>query len=262
MPFLRIASTITGHLSRIRLPQWLARQVISVFVRNYAINTGEIKEPLASFRSLNQFFIRELNPVFRPIDPNGIVSPVDGRIITWGTLRKDSIVQAKEINYSVDELVTPTLSEPFYDGHFMTFYLAPSDCHRIFAPVSGQIITSRQIPGTLFPVREPYVSNTPGLFARNERLITIMETEAGKVAVVKVGAFNVSSITVTYDDHIRRNHLRHYSPAKYVDKGQWLGTFNFGSTVILIFQKKRMAFHQNIGHVKIRYGQIIGQIIP
>ena len=262
-------SRLTGIIAGFQWPSFLAYPLLKSFARFYQINLSEAEKPLSDYRSFDSFFTRKLRPDARPTDPrsNAFVSPVDGRITTFGSLDNDSLLQAKGVSYTVSDLIPDEISASFVGGHYMTFYLSPQDCHRIFSPVSGQVMMSLLVPGRLLPVREPYISNTSQLYTKNERLITILDTLFGKVALVNVGALNVGSITVPYDETLRTNQYgqsfikKTPSTPISVSKGSHVGTFHLGSSVILLMQSQDFKWEPGLSsNASIRYGASIGRV--
>lgn len=257
-------SRFSGWLANCYLPLLIRVSVLKAFVALFGIQLQEAEKTLETYPSINAFFTRALNPQCRPLcaESNALLCPVDGRVQEFGTLSKNTLVQAKGVDYTLEQLIPTTIASQFVDGHFITYYLAPYDCHRIFSPVSGEITGVCHVPGLLYPVREPCISQVPGLYTQNERVITYIQTSKGKVAVVKVGALNVGHISTPFDPSIRSNlpHLqrleKEYPQPIPIQKGEWLGTFHLGSTVVLIFEKDMIIPDWHYGSVQ--YGQKIG----
>jgi phosphatidylserine decarboxylase len=197
----------------------------------------------ADFLTFNDFFTRELAAGVRPLDPDpeALVSPSDGRISQCGRITTDRIVQAKGRHFSVRALLgNDACSAEFNNGFFHTIYLSPRDYHRVHMPIGGKLLRTIHVPGRLFSVSPATVRNVPDLFARNERLACIFETRHGPMALVLVGAMLVSSIEtvwagvvtppygkkITHGDWSRRDIV--------LQRGQEMGRFNMGSTVILL----------------------------
>jgi phosphatidylserine decarboxylase len=185
--------------------------LITQFVKLYKVDTADIQLSLPNdFANFNEFFIRELRADARPVDADAdaIVSPVDGTVSQCGELREQSILQAKGIAYSLDELLATNLAEAraFANGCFATIYLAPYNYHRVHAPMAGELVSVSYVPGDLFSVNAATAANIPGLFRRNERLILNFSTSAGAAAVVFVGALNVGSISTPWSGEIRPRH--------------------------------------------------------
>ena len=236
---------VTYRIARIRNKR-VKDFLITQFVRLYKVDTEEIKLDLpAGFDTFNEFFVRELKADARTVDGHShtIVSPVDGTVSMTGRLRNDSIIQAKGLDYSLDDLLATDLAEAraYVDGRFATIYLAPYNYHRVHAPLDGTLIAARYVPGDLFSVNEATVSRVTGLFRRNERLIMHFVTARGPAVAIFVGALNVGSISTPWTGEIRPrksgvvDELDLSGHATTVKKGDLLGWFNMGSTVILLF---------------------------
>ena len=219
--------------------------LITRFVRLYDVEKDDIKLALpADFATFNEFFIRELRDDARPVDDqqNSIVSPVDGTVSQAGRLRRSAILQAKGIEYSLEDLLATNLDEAraYASGSFATIYLAPYNYHRVHAPLAGELVSASYVPGDLFSVNNATAAHVPGLFRRNERLILNFQTATGPAAVIFVGALNVGSISTPWSGELRPRHSGvvetvDLGPEKIsVDKGELLGWFNMGSTVILL----------------------------
>jgi len=234
---------------------WLARiRIVAVknflirnFVKIYSVDVEEVLLPVPDgFDSFNAFFIRALADDARKIDPTPhvIASPVDGTVSAAGRIDKEQIFQAKGIRYSLlDLLATDTEEAKIYaGGDFATIYLAPYNYHRIHAPLAGELVAARYVPGKLFSVNVATVNHLPGLFVRNERLVCHMATEAGPYVLIFVGAMNVGSISTRWSGEIRPRKtgvveqidLRDCGSELRFDRGEMLGWFNMGSTVILL----------------------------
>ena len=235
-----------GLFTQIRLPRFMMIPILKAFAKIYKINLDEAELSLWEYNSLNQFFTRALKAEARIIDSaeNAIVSPVDARVIHFGDITQSTLIQAKGINYSLKELLGSEKHYPYFkNGKFITFYLSPQDYHRIHSPFHGKILGYYYEPGKLFPVNDLAALKITGLYPKNERLITFIQTQYGKIAVVKVGASNVGKIRVTYDMKIVTNSwIRLPKEVEYsnvdimIQKGAELGRFEMGSTVILVFE--------------------------
>ena len=260
-------SRFSGWVANLTLPSSIRVWALKTFAGLFGIQIEEAEKPLETYPSLNAFFIRSLKPSCRVIcpAPQDLACPVDGRVQEFGALSHNKLMQAKGVDYSLEQLIPTSMAAHFHNGHFITYYLAPHDCHRIFSPVSGEITGICHVPGLLYPVREPCISQVPGLYTQNERVITYIQTPQGWVAVVKVGALNVGHISVPFDPSIRSN-VSHtslqekiYPLKKPIQKGEWIGTFHLGSTVILLFEKNRIRTNLTYGSVK--YGEKIGSFL-
>ena len=246
--------------------------LITRFVGLYKVDIDDVKlEVPAGFATFNDFFVRELLDDARPVDSSddSIVSPVDGTVSVADAIRNDSIIQAKGIDYSLDDLLATDLEEAagYVDGTFATIYLAPYDYHRIHAPLDGKLVAARYVPGDLFSVNEATVSRVPGLFRRNERLIMHFETTRGPAAVILVGALNVGSISTPWSGEIRprtQGVVDQLDLSKHpttVKKGDLLGWFNMGSTVILLLPADTCEWDDDLrSGEKVRVGEAIGAL--
>ena len=234
-----------GRLVHHQLPEPLARKSVRMFAKAYQINLDEAEHPIEHYRTIGELFTRRLKPGVRPI-PGALVHPCDAVITTAGSLQGLSALQAKGKNYSVTELLRSShWASHFEGGSFATYYLCPTDYHRVHFPIDGEVIWSCQVPGELWPVNDWSVQNVLNLFTVNERVVTLMDSKVGKVAIVMVAATNVGNITVSYDEHIRTNMYGHerkvreksYQPGVSFRCGEELGIFHMGSTVILLFER-------------------------
>lgn len=246
--------------------------IITRFVKLYKVDTADILLSLPNdFANFNEFFIRELHADARPIDADAhaIVSPVDGTVSQAGELREQAILQAKGIEYSLDELLATNLAEAraFADGRFATIYLAPYNYHRVHAPIAGELVSASYVPGDLFSVNAATAANIPGLFRRNERLILNFNTSIGAAAVIFVGALNVGSISTPWSGEIRPRHSGVVESIDLgvepiaVNKGELLGWFNMGSTVILLLPKGVSSWREDLSAGKtLRMGEAIGDL--
>ncbi|MCX7678598.1 MAG: archaetidylserine decarboxylase [Spirochaetes bacterium] len=261
-------SRIAGFIASVPLPRFILYPFIAWFIKKYGVNKEEFEEPEGGFRSFNSFFTRTLKPNARPINTSldTIVSPVDARIDQFGRIESTTLIQAKGIYYSLENLVPSPRYAHFIDGEFMTLYLAPSDYHRIHSPVDGVIEGFLHVPGKLVTVQESMVQRFPRLFECNERIITFIRTSHGMVGVCKVGATNVGKISLSYDAHVTNKTFRSikekiYAEAekKFVSRGQEIGVFNLGSTVILLFEKGIIEFCGCMVGKKVRMGEKIAE---
>lgn len=259
-------SCLTGKIAAIPIPFPLRVPFFKKAASVLGIHLSEVEKPLDHYPSLNAFFARGLNEACRPVDPNPshITSPVDGQILEFGTIHEGQLLQAKGREYPLKKFIPFPISDRFEGGSFMTFYLSPKDCHRIFAPIAGKVTDAYLVPGALYPVREPYISEQDALYVQNERLISIISHPATTLACVKVGAINVGAISVQYDPTLksyptpRKLVGRHYDIPASFNKGDWLGTFHLGSTVILIAEKDTVSWLPDLARKQhIRYGQPI-----
>ncbi len=224
--------------------KWVKNGLIHLISRIAGINFAEALSPDPSdYASFNAWFTRALKPgarIFDP-DPQAFLSPCDGKISETGYLHENRILQAKGKDYSVQDLLAndPVCSQ-LAGGYFSTIYLSPKDYHRIHMPMSGRLQRMIHVPGRLFSVAPYTVRQVPRLFARNERVISIFETDSGPLVMVLVGAMLVSSTETVWAGEITPNKNKDVTTKDYSDqgislsKGDEMGRFNMGSTVILL----------------------------
>jgi phosphatidylserine decarboxylase len=236
-------------LSRLvrRLVSVQSKVAVERFAKRYGASVEEAEKPLAEYTSILDFFTRRLKPGLRPLDPNprALLSPVDGAYLVGGPVGEGQLFQAKGRNFTLNALLADErAAETFRHGTYLTVYLAPRDYHRIHAPVGGVITGYTYLPGELFPVNPAAVAHVDELFARNERLITHIQSETfGRVEVVKVGATCVGHIKLAYDAEVSTNCGAHevvkkvYERPIPVARGDEVGVFEMGSTVILVMER-------------------------
>ena len=266
-----LLTALIWRIARIRNTR-IKNFLITRFVDLYEVEVDEVRLDVPDgFATFNDFFTRELEPGERPVDDdaNTLVSPVDGTVSIAAAIVADSIVQAKGIDYSLEELLATDLDEAnaYLDGSFATIYLAPYNYHRVHAPVDGELVAARYIPGDLFSVNEATVARVPGLFRRNERLVMHFRTARGPVALVFVGALNVGSISTPWSGEIRPQKsgvvdvIDLSSHPGSVNKGDLLGWFNMGSTVILLLPKNLCDWDGDMRPgATLRMGEAIGHL--
>ncbi|MCB5225408.1 archaetidylserine decarboxylase [Alishewanella sp. 16-MA] len=250
-----LISRLVGKLAAARLG-FISHALIKLFIKAYNINMQEAKfERASDYASFNEFFTRPLKDGIRPLDsdPAIIAHPVDGAISQLGEIVSGQLVQAKNHNYSLQSLLggKEQTAAPFLGGEFATIYLAPKDYHRIHMPVTGVLREMIYVPGELFSVNPLTAENVPDLFARNERVVTIFDTEFGPMALVLVGATIVASIETVWAGTVtppagssifRWNYPASGLNSVRLEKGAEMGRFKLGSTVILAFPAGKVAF--------------------
>jgi phosphatidylserine decarboxylase len=226
------------------------------------------------YRSFNDFFTRALQPDARPITAhaNEIASPADGTLSQAGDIESGYLFQAKGHDYSLFELLggDQEMTDLFDEGHFATIYLSPRDYHRLHMPLEGKLKKMVHVPGRLFSVNETTCRQVPRLFARNERVISLFETHAGPMAMVLVGAIFVSSIETVWAGTVTPSRMRvssweygaEQAPATVeLDKGEEMGRFNMGSTVILLFGQDAVEWFEDFSPGSaVKMGSGIGNI--
>ena len=260
-------SRLFGWFSYTRFPRPIMRVILRVFANSYRINLDEMEGTLEDYRSLNLFFTRPLRAGVRPVDraANVVVSPVDGMLSRMGPVEDGLMIQAKGMMYSAADLLEGSAFAPgFEGGQYCVLYLSPQDYHRLHSPAEGRVLGYSYQPGRLFPVNMLAVHGLHGLFPKNERLTTYIDTGRGKIAVVKVGATNVGRIRVTYDRMrtnrwFRRPRAVNYEHPPTMERGAELGRFEMGSTVILMFEPGTFRFDPEIKDgTRMQYGQRLG----
>ncbi len=264
-------TSVTFRLARIRNPR-IKDFLIRQFVKLYKVNTDEIRDELpGGFETFNAFFVRALKDGARPIDDDAaaVVSPVDGTVSAAGKLRDNVLLQAKGLDYTLEDLLATDLDEAraYGKGQFATIYLAPYNYHRVHAPFDATLVAARYVPGDLFSVNEATVSKVAGLFRRNERLVMHFTTSRGPAILVFVGALNVGSISTPWTGELRPRRagvvdvLDLSSQDTQVAKGDLLGWFNMGSTVILVLPDGMAEWHNNLSPGNtLRMGEAIGTL--
>jgi len=251
-----LLSHATGSLVRRRLPFGLHTRVKNGFIRHFRVDCSEAEKPVEAYPTLGDFFVRKLRAGARPIAPVPLVCPVDGTLTMAGNFPPGTqdpgqarLTQIKGLDYSLQELTGPgwNLSDYMRGGGYLTLYLAPYDYHRIHAPITGAVTQVAYLPGALWPVNTWSVKHIPGLFVANERMVVELSGAAGKALVVMVGATNVGRITLDFHSALFGNRLRRPSATLWkppsplvLEKGQGLGCFELGSTVILILSAALM----------------------
>ncbi|MBN8253491.1 archaetidylserine decarboxylase [Priestia flexa] len=245
----------------------ISRYIIKPYSKIYKINLDEMEQSLGSYPNFTAFFTRKLKAEAREVaaDPYTLSSPVDGKVAEYGDIKEGTLIQAKGIDYRVEQLIgcTKEEAERFDGGTFLTIYLSPSDYHRIHMPLSGAVTKATYLPGRLFPVNRIGVEHVPGLFTKNERLITYVDTQAGTIALVKVGAFIVGSVQVPYGNHTTNvKNGKYYTTSvndTFYEKGEEVGLFEFGSTVVLLFERDKVKLTNTLERgTKLKYGEPIG----
>ena len=267
----QLLASLVYHISRSTWPT-LKNPLIRWFMKRYRVDLHDAESREAeAYESFNAFFTRRLKPGARPIegDNRSVISPVDGYLTQFGTARDGELIQAKGMGYRVDEL----LGEPRGGAtnsvlcSYATLYLAPSHYHRVHLPLTGTLTRTRYIPGKRFSVNERTAARIPQLFCRNERVICWFDTLIGPLAMVLVGALNVSSISTPWLGEIpsgkRREWQNDVTPRHRYERGDEIGAFNLGSTVILMLPPGLVAWREGLqSRQRLNMGESLGQIGP
>jgi phosphatidylserine decarboxylase len=259
-----------GLMADITTPM-IKNYLINQFIAYYKVDMKEAcEENPINYSCFNDFFIRRLKPEKRPLACADIISPVDGIVSELGTITAGRILQAKGREYTVEQLLScdKSLSSQFINGRFATLYLAPKDYHRIHMPITAIRRQMIYVPGKLFSVQPATASIIPNLFARNERVIILFDTEVGLMAMVLIGATIVGAIATQWHGDIKRSKSRqlfNYETqpinARTLAQGAELGYFKLGSTVILLLANDvPIDWLKTIGAKDtIQYGHALGQ---
>jgi len=260
-----VLSRLTGRLSDLRLPAAVLAPAIRAYARAFGADLNEAAQPPEAYGSFNAFFTRRLREGARPIavGEGVVVSPSDSRLSSIGPVPPDGrLEQVKGSSYSVEALLgSAEDGAPFRRAVQATLYLSPAMYHRVHSPVDGRVRALRYVPGRLFPVNGAGVRSVPGLFTRNERVALFVDTEAhGPVAVVLVGAANVGRMSLAFTDLVTN---RGRPPARVVlpepvpiRRGDDLGAFNLGSTVVLLLADPALVATAAAGDL-VRVGQAL-----
>lgn len=267
----QLLTVILGWLANKRLGKVTTWMIIG-FCKLYKIDLSEAKLTDAKdYPTFNDFFARELNEDARPIDPSesSIVMPADGVISQFGSIQDNLLLQAKGHFYSLESLLAchPDMIKFFKNGSFATTYLSPKNYHRFHMPCDGILREMIYVPGSLFSVNQATTESIPNIFARNERVICLFETEFGPMAQIMVGATIVGSIELNWEGIItppRDGVMKRWTYAGEVKltKGQDMGCFKLGSTVITLFASNVVEFDSHLKHGDItRVGQKLAERI-
>ena len=247
---------------------------IKQIIKHYQVNMDEaVISDINAFKSFNDFFTRELKPSARVFanQINDIACPADGAISQAGLIKEGHIFQAKGKIYTAIDLLggDSDRAEPFIDGSFATIYLSPRDYHRLHMPLTGTLKEMVHIPGRLFSVNKTTTESVSRLFARNERVVALFDTEAGPMALILVGAIFVSSIETVWHGVVTPPSISKVRSWKYdekaptLKKGEEMGRFNMGSTIIVLFGKNKTQWNKTIvADSPVKLGEQMGSIVP
>lgn len=285
MPELSFLDRLFVFLQHIVPQHWLSRfigmladsQVKSIknflikqFIDQFDVNMSEAENPdPKSYASFNEFFVRPLKSDVRTVDTvsEAFCSPADGAISEFGEIKNDRLIQAKGYYFDLLSLVgdDPALAEPFSSGNFATIYLSPKDYHRVHMPFKGKLIATRYVPGKLFSVNNVTANSVPYLFARNERLVCLFETDKGPMAMILVGAMIVAGIETVWSGQVtplpKLATTTRFDQDIELDKGQEMGRFKLGSTVIILSPKDQIQFDELKVGQDLRMGEKIARVL-
>lgn len=231
---------------------------ISSFIKIFKIDLSEAKNSDPdSYTSFNDFFTRELKPDARPLsaETDAVLSPADGHISQLGPIESGRLLQAKGRHFELKALLggDEDMAQLFQGGSFATIYLSPRDYHRVHMPLDGKLRSMVHIPGRLFSVNTATTEQVDGLFARNERVVCLFDTEAGPMAMVLVGAMICASIETSwaglvtpFQRQVRRTDYPSTVEPVSLSKGDEMGRFKLGSTVILLFGPEAVEWQERL----------------
>jgi phosphatidylserine decarboxylase len=265
------AAVLGVKLSRVKIPSKRLRLLVyrTLYGKKYpALDEAEFERPLWAYPSLNALFTRGVRPEFRPVEPakDRFVCPCDGKVQEVGTIERERLMTVKGTQYTVGSLMPGVDTRPFHEGCFAILFLSPSDCHRIFSPHDVEVQEVIHVPGYRLLVHPPYQRAEYPVFALNERVVLRLATPLGACALVLVAGWGVGNITLPFDPSFRpaqgrpfrrtSRKVTHktYAPPVALKKGEWLATFELGSTAILITEPAGMTAHVTRDE-KVKYGQ-------
>ncbi|MEQ1528293.1 MAG: archaetidylserine decarboxylase [Methylococcales bacterium] len=266
-------SKLMSYLTHCENKTW-KNLFISQIIKHYRVNMDEALQPdINSYRSFNDFFTRVLKPEVRPLttERNAIACPADGVVSQAGAITNGDIFQAKGKSFTATDLLggDPERAAVFDNGIYTTIYLSPKDYHRLHMPLTGTLREMVHIPGRLFSVNTATTNSVPGLFARNERVAAIFDTEAGPMALILVGAIFVSSVETVWHGVVTPPSISsvqswHYpqDKAPSLNIGAEMGRFNMGSTIIVLFAENKAHWQTTLqAGQAVKLGEMIGHII-
>lgn len=276
---------MAGHVGTMYIPTFLRKPLFGLYSRVYGVDQEEMVEPLEHYQSFVEFFTRKVKPRVIDQKPNVLVSPADSRVLSFGEVVGNDVLLVKGMNYALGEFLTGYKSQVYSAEDLekikktdqnkektklygAIFYLSPGDYHRYHSPCDFVVKSRKHIVGFLYPVKVSYIESTPRVYEDNERVAVFGEWKKGLMTQVYVGATNVGSMTLTDDPDMRTNVLssvglskvnsKTFEPALNLKKGQEVGMFRLGSTVVMIFEAPE-SFTWNINEgEKVKYGQTIG----
>ena len=261
-------TTVAGRIAGARGGAMTTR-LIRWFVGKYAVDMSEAADPdIGSYESFNDFFSRSLKPGIRPLATADFVCPVDGAISQFGAIDDDHILQAKGHRFTTTQLVggDAALAAHFRHGSFANLYLSPKDYHRLHMPCDGKLMRMIYVPGALFSVNPVTARGVPNLFARNERTVCVFASQAhGIFVMILVGATIVGSMATVWHGVVNPKRTGKVSEWTYADenivlkKGEEMGRFLLGSTIIMLFTPGTIAFAENWAPDQpVRLGETMG----
>lgn len=266
----RRMSRIMGRLADVRLPPLILNPIISTYSKGLNISMDDVDVPQGGFQSFGEFFARKLKPETRPIcdAPNAFISPCDGKLIGSGRIESDSslVFSIKGSEYAVESLLgTASANETYRGGGYLVIYLHPRDYHRVHAPLDGSIYALRHIPGARYPVNSWMDGRVENIYGKNERVVFHFRTpNGGQCALVMVAAFGVGNIEACYEIGAGREvdvlREREFSPPRQIERGQELGAFLLGSTVVVLWSEGACELDADLVQGPVAFGARLGQL--
>jgi phosphatidylserine decarboxylase len=260
-----LVAVLGVKLSRLPIPTIGLRTSLyrTIFGKKYppGINEDEAEQPLSAYPSLNALFTRGVKQQYRPIaaDTPQFLCPCDGTVLDLGRIDRDKLLTLKGIEYTLRSLLPRVDTQPFENGHFAIIFLSPIDCHRVFSPQDGRLEEAIHVPGYRLPVHPPYQRAEFPVYALNERMILRLSTTLGSCLVVMVAGWGVGNISLPSapDFRPRRNELssKVWSTPVVVKRGEWIATFELGSTAVLITPPGMDVTSLVSSNEKVKYGQ-------
>lgn len=256
-------SRFGGWLASQNLPSWVRKKSISWFVKQYKLNMDEAEKPLEAYPTLAELFTRNLKPGARPIG-EGVVHPADSFLTDGGTITSEQLIQSKGRTYSVHELLGEHAdSEAMIGGHLLTYYLCPADYHHVHSPVDGHIESAHLIQGNLWPVNPWSLSKFDSVFTENERIVIKIKLQNGVCYLIMVGATVVGKMTLDFEPNLTGNSRKGSQHIDYSDKpilvkrGDRIGSFHLGSTVIMIYGPGVLPNGLTFSNGPVQFGQAL-----
>lgn len=262
---------LAGVLANSKIP-WLKNWLIKKFISHYGVDMSEAFESdYTKYTSFNDFFTRKLTHNARPVVDCSrvIVNPCDGTISQIGNIENNLVLQAKGKNYTLEQLCyVPKIAQLFYNGNFATIYLSPKDYHRVHMPITGKLHYLIYVPGTLFTVNELASHHINNVFGRNERVVAVFDTLLGPVAVILIGAMVVGGIALSWlkekanASNRNKPYVHRYVKSHIVlQKGEEIGHFELGSTVIVLFAQNAISFVKHLqNYDRVKTGEMLAKI--
>ncbi|MEZ4360013.1 MAG: archaetidylserine decarboxylase [Kofleriaceae bacterium] len=267
-----VYSAFVGLSARTTVPRFLRSAAYRAFAKVVGADLSEAEQELTSYRTFGEMFARRLQPGRRTVDeaPRAIIAPCDGRVAAAGDISDGALIQAKGREYTVGELVADdALAASLRDGRFFTIYLSPRDYHRVHAPVEGVISGYHYLPGTLWPVSDRFARRVDRLLARNERAVLTLQTAVGPVVVVMVGAAGVGNLWLSLDNRETRTWRQTFGwaeprrvelPPTHLQRGDELGAFYLGSTVVVLLPKRATLDARLQEGATLQMGQAVAEL--